>query len=63
VQYRPAEIKKAAAGKGNASKQAVALALVTRYGLDRKLAEGEAFDSTDALALALCHVPRVRAVR
>ena len=59
VQYRPAEIKQAITGKGNASKLAVARALVTRYGLDPALAEGDDFDPTDALALAVTHVPHV----
>lgn len=52
VEYAPKKIKQAITGNGNASKEQVALMLIQIL----KLQEApKLFDSTDALAVALCH--------
>lgn len=63
VEYQPKEIKKAIAGKGNASKALVAQALASRFGLAQQLVGGPEYDATDALALAVTHAPAVRRPR
>lgn len=55
AQYRPAEIKQAITGRGNAAKPAVRAELVARHGLDPELP----LDASDALALALTHALRL----
>jgi crossover junction endodeoxyribonuclease RuvC len=52
VEYSPKTVKQAVTGNGNASKEQVA-AMVERL-VNQKL-DGEFFDATDALAVAICH--------
>lgn len=51
-QYSPATAKRSAVGRGDASKEQVAMMMAAMCGMDiRKIPN----DSTDALALAICH--------
>ncbi|MEM6963391.1 MAG: crossover junction endodeoxyribonuclease RuvC [Bacteroidota bacterium] len=52
TEYSPKKIKQSVTGNGNASKEQVAAMLVNI--LDQKL-DTEYLDSTDALAVAICH--------
>lgn len=52
TEYAPKKIKQSVTGSGNASKEQVAAMLVNI--LDQKL-DTEYLDSTDALAVAICH--------
>ncbi len=54
-EYSPREIKKALVGNGNASKQQVQY-MITSLLKMKKLPKG--FDTTDALAVAMCHLQR-----
>jgi crossover junction endodeoxyribonuclease RuvC len=54
-EYSPREIKKALVGHGNASKQQVQYMITSILKL-KKLPKG--FDTTDALAVAMCHLQR-----
>ncbi len=54
-EYSPREIKKALVGHGNASKQQVQYMITSILKL-KKLPKG--FDTTDALAIAMCHLQR-----
>ncbi|TAK53609.1 MAG: crossover junction endodeoxyribonuclease RuvC [Bacteroidetes bacterium] len=54
-EYSPREIKKALVGHGNASKQQVQYMIQSQLQL-KKLPKG--FDTTDALAVAICHLQR-----
>ncbi|MBI5214549.1 MAG: crossover junction endodeoxyribonuclease RuvC [Ignavibacteriae bacterium] len=54
-EYSPREIKKALVGHGNASKQQVHYMITSILNL-KKLPKG--FDTTDALAVAMCHLQR-----
>jgi crossover junction endodeoxyribonuclease RuvC len=54
-EYSPREIKKALVGHGNASKQQVQY-MITSILKIKKLPKG--FDTTDALAVAMCHLQR-----
>ena len=51
-QYSPATAKRSAVGRGDASKEQVALMMAAMCGMDVKRIPN---DSTDALALAICH--------
>jgi crossover junction endodeoxyribonuclease RuvC len=55
-EHSPAGIKKAVAGKGNASKAEVARAVNAILGIDRKMTD----DESDALAIAICCAMDVR---
>ena len=55
AEYPPATIKRAATGKGAASKQQVARMIALQLGL-REAPKPE--DATDACAVALCHINR-----
>ena len=55
--YTPATAKQSAAGRGSATKEQVALMLACEFGID---AGNIPLDSTDAIALALCHLQRLR---
>ena len=52
VEYSPKSVKQSVTGNGNASKEQVAYMLESL--LKQKL-QGEFFDATDALAVAVCH--------
>jgi crossover junction endodeoxyribonuclease RuvC len=52
TEYAPRKVKLSVTGNGNASKEQVAKMLIQIFGL-RKIPK--LFDSTDALAVALCH--------
>lgn len=54
-EYAPVEIKKAITGSGMASKEQVMKMVRSLLGLNRELS----FDTTDALAVALCHAYRL----
>ena len=54
--YSPASAKQAAAGRGSATKEQVALMIASELGID---ASSIPLDCTDALALAICHAQRV----
>lgn len=56
-QYTPAEVKKAVAGNGRASKSQVQRMVRVHLGM-REVPRP--FDAADALAIALCHAQRVR---
>ncbi|NUN69731.1 MAG: crossover junction endodeoxyribonuclease RuvC [Bacteroidetes bacterium] len=59
-EYAPREVKKAVTGKGAASKEQVQYMMMTML----KLKETpKHFDSTDALAVAVCHAFRISAPR
>lgn len=60
AEYPPATIKRAATGKGAASKQQVARMIAVQLGL-REAPEPE--DAADACAVALCHLNRRRAYK
>lgn len=55
-EYSPKEVKKALVGNGNASKQQVQYMITSMLKL-KKLPKG--YDTTDALAIAMCHLQRV----
>ena len=55
--YAPTVAKRAAAGSGSADKSRIAFLLAAEFGID--VAEIP-LDSTDALALAMCHLQRLR---
>nr|BCX00455.1 MAG: crossover junction endodeoxyribonuclease RuvC [Bacteroidota bacterium] len=57
VEYPPTEIKKAATGRGNASKEQVWQTLHALLGLGSRWQRPTA-DASDALAVAYCHVRR-----
>jgi len=54
-EYSPRSIKKAVAGNGNASKNQIQFIIVKTFGLKSL---PKYFDSTDALAIALCQAQR-----
>jgi crossover junction endodeoxyribonuclease RuvC len=59
-EYAPREVKKAVTGKGAASKEQVQFMMISML----KLKETpKHFDSTDALAVAVCHAFRISAPR
>ena len=53
--YAPAQVKKAATGNGQASKELVARMVVATL----RLKETPPSDAADAIALGLCHVNRL----
>ncbi|MCC6741557.1 MAG: crossover junction endodeoxyribonuclease RuvC [Planctomycetia bacterium] len=55
AEYPPATVKRAVAGNGAASKEAVARMVTAAFGLREQPTPA---DATDALALALCHCTR-----
>ena len=55
--YTPTVAKRAATGSGSADKSRIAFLLAAEFGID--VAEIP-LDSTDALALAMCHIQRLR---
>jgi crossover junction endodeoxyribonuclease RuvC len=55
AEYSPREVKKAAVGNGNASKQQVRYMITSLLGMT---GAPPAFDVTDALAVAVCHAHR-----
>jgi len=55
AEYSPREVKKAVVGNGNASKQQVQFMVTSMLG-PGKIPPG--FDTTDALAVAICHTHR-----
>jgi crossover junction endodeoxyribonuclease RuvC len=59
-EYSPREIKKAVTGKGAASKEQVQYMMMAMFSLTTK---PKHFDSTDALAAAVCHAFRITAPR
>ena len=54
AQYAPADVKKAVAGKGQATKEQVWFMVRQQLGVT----EDRGLDASDALAVALCHVHR-----
>jgi len=52
VEYSPKKVKQSVTGNGNASKEQVARMLMTIFGIKEL---PKLFDSTDAVAVALCH--------
>lgn len=56
-EYTPREIKKAVAGNGAASKQQVMFMVNQMLQLKKKKKN---FDETDAIAVALCHIQRIK---
>lgn len=52
VEYSPREVKKAVSGRGNAGKEQVQFMVKRLLNIDET---PEFFDSTDALAVAICH--------
>ena len=60
TEYSPREIKKAVTGKGAASKEQVQFMMMS---LLKLTARPKHFDSTDALAVAVCHAFRITASR
>jgi crossover junction endodeoxyribonuclease RuvC len=60
TEYSPREIKKAVTGKGAASKEQVQYMMVAMLKLT---ATPKHFDSTDALAVAVCHAFKISAPR
>lgn len=58
--YTPAEVKKAVAGNGRASKQQIQLVTAKLLGLKQL---PRPYDASDALAIALCHSFRPGALR
>ena len=59
-EYSPREIKKAVTGKGGASKEQVQYMMMALLKIDSK---PKYFDSTDALAVAVCHAFKISAPR
>ena len=55
--YAPSVAKRAATGSGNADKERIAFLLAAEYNI---AVENIPLDSTDAIALALCHLQRLR---
>lgn len=55
--YTPTVAKRAATGSGSADKERIAFLLAAEFGID---VEKIPLDSTDALALAMCHIQRLR---
>lgn len=53
--YNPSVAKRAATGSGSADKERIAFILAAEFGI---AVENIPLDSTDALALALCHIQR-----
>jgi crossover junction endodeoxyribonuclease RuvC len=60
TEYSPREIKKAVTGKGAASKEQVQFMMMSMLKLK---ATPKHFDSTDALAVAVCHAFKISAPR
>jgi crossover junction endodeoxyribonuclease RuvC len=60
TEYSPREIKKAVTGKGAASKEQVQYMMMSMLKLK---AAPKHFDSTDALAVAVCHAFKINAPR
>jgi len=55
--YTPSVAKRAATGNGSADKNRIAFLLAAEFGI---AVENIPLDSTDALALAMCHIQRLR---
>ncbi len=55
--YNPSVAKRAATGSGGADKSRIAFILAAEFGIN---VEDIPLDSTDALALAMCHLQRLR---
>ena len=55
--YMPSVAKRAATGSGSAEKSRIAFILAAEFGIS---VEKIPLDSTDALALAMCHIQRLR---
>ncbi|MBR7121093.1 MAG: crossover junction endodeoxyribonuclease RuvC [Lentisphaeria bacterium] len=55
--YAPSVAKRAATGCGSADKKQIAFILAAEFGIET---EKIPLDSTDALALAMCHIQRLR---
>ena len=55
--YNPSVAKRAATGHGGADKSRIAFLLAAEFGID---VADIPLDSTDALALAMCHIQRLR---
>ena len=55
--YTPSVAKRAATGSGSAEKDRIAFLLAAEFGIS---VENIPLDSTDALALAMCHIQRLR---
>ena len=55
--YNPTVAKRAATGSGNADKSRIAFILSVEFGIE---VDKIPLDSTDALALAMCHMQRLR---
>ena len=55
--YTPSVAKRAATGSGSADKGRIAFLLAAEFGID---VSEIPLDSTDALALAMCHIQRLR---
>lgn len=55
--YTPSVAKRAATGSGSADKSRIAFLLAAEFGIE---VENIPLDSTDALALAMCHIQRLR---
>lgn len=55
--YTPTVAKRAATGSGSADKNRIAFLLAAEFGIE---VEKIPLDSTDALALAMCHIQRLR---
>lgn len=60
TEYSPREIKKAVTGKGAASKEQVQYMIMSLLKLKAK---PKHFDSTDALAVAVCHAFKISSLR
>jgi crossover junction endodeoxyribonuclease RuvC len=60
IEYSPREIKKAVTGKGAASKEQVQYMMMAMLNLKAK---PKHFDSTDALAVAMCHAFKISSPR
>ncbi len=60
TEYSPREVKKAVTGKGAASKEQVQYMMITMLKLTTP---PKHFDSTDALAIAVCHAFKISAPR
>ena len=54
-EYSPREIKKAAVGRGGASKEQVQFMIHSIFGME---GSSETYDVTDGVAVALCHAHR-----
>ena len=55
--YTPSVAKRAATGSGSADKSRIAFLLAAEFGIE---VERIPLDSTDAIALAMCHIQRLR---